>query len=218
MTNRTLAQLTLCLALALAGCNHPESDWSEVETPKQLHVDFVRLHYTATFAAGSAELAPGEADRLASFLETAQVRPDDRVFFEGAPNDALAGSRIGTLTREVTRRGIAATTLPPGTMPSDQMMVSVERYVVSPPDCPNWTSPIYGDHSNRMNSNFGCATASNLSLMVADPRDLVIGRDLGPDDAQPSGAAVDRYRTGTVKKLSATGGFSAGGASSGGGQ
>jgi len=216
MTNRTLTQLALCLALVLAGCNHPESDWSEIETPKQLHVDFVRLQHSAAFAPGSAELAPGEADKLASFLETAQVAANDRVFFAGPPNDALAGSRIGTLTREVTRRGIAATTLPPGAMPANQMVVSVERYVVTPPDCPNWTSPIYGDHSNRMNSNFGCATATNLSLMVADPRDLVIGRDLGPGDADPLGGAVMRYRTGQVKKLDSAGGFQATGTGGGG--
>ena len=216
MTNRTFVRLSFCLALALAGCNHPESDWSEVEAPKQLHVDFVRLHHTAAFTPGSAELAPGEAEKLASFLDTAQVTPEDHVYFEGGPDDHLAGSRIGTLTREISRHGLGAQTLPPGTLPADQMEVSVERYVVTPPDCPNWTSPSYGDHSNRLNSNFGCATATNLSLMVADPRDLVIGRDLGPGDAEPIGGAVLRYRAGNVKPLTGAGGFNATGQGGGG--
>jgi pilus assembly protein CpaD len=84
------------------------------------------------------------------------------------------------------------------------MMVFVERYVVTPPDCPNWTKPASGDWSNTMPSNFGCADATNFSLMVADPRDMVMGRALGPPQGAPALYAYERYRGGKVKDPSAT--------------
>ena len=37
-----------------------------------------------------------------------------------------------------------------------------------------------GDYTNTLPSNFGCATQTNLGLMVANPRDLVMGRVPGP--------------------------------------
>jgi len=83
--------------------------------------------------------------------------------------------------------------------------VVVERYVVTPPDCPNWTKPPYGDHSNTPASNFGCATATNLGLMVADPRDLVIGRSLGPPRGDPALYGYSRYRVGKPRKPDTTG-------------
>jgi type IV pilus biogenesis protein CpaD/CtpE len=38
--------------------------------------------------------------------------------------------------------------------------------------------------------------------MVADPRDLVIGRPLGPQDADAASLAIQRYREGKTSPLS----------------
>jgi pilus assembly protein CpaD len=78
----------------------------------------------------------------------------------------------------------------------------VERYVVTPPDCPNWTKSQNEDHENAQTSNFGCANLSNLGLMVADPRDLVIARQLGPASAAHASMAIQRYRNGQTSPLS----------------
>ncbi|HEX9489010.1 MAG TPA: CpaD family pilus assembly lipoprotein, partial [Stellaceae bacterium] len=76
---------------------------------------------------------------------------------------------------------------------------------VTPPDCPNWSKPASGDHSNTLPSNFGCADATNLGLMVADPRDLVLGRSLGPPRGDPALYGYSRYRTGKPRKPDTTG-------------
>lgn len=205
MTNRLLRHLCLCLGLVLAGCTPPISEWSDTEASKQIRVDYVRLQHDAAFTPGSADLAAGEADSLASFLDQAEVAGGDRVFFQPASDDTLAASRIGQLTRELLRRGISATTLPPAAGAADHMTVVVERYVVTPPDCPNWSKPPMGDHSNAMPSNFGCADATNLSLMIADPRDLLIGRPLGPPRGDPALYGYARYRNGKPAKPDTTG-------------
>jgi pilus assembly protein CpaD len=205
MTDRLFRHLCLCLGLALAGCTPPVSEWSEAQASKQIRVDYVRLQHDAAFAPGGAELAAGEADSLAAFLTDADVAAEDRVFFQPASGDKLAAARIGQLTRELTPRGIGATALPPSsTLAADHMAVVVERYVVTPPDCPNWSKEATGDHSNTLPSNFGCADATNLSYMIADPRDLVIGRSMGPGRGDPALSGYARYRNGKPAKPETT--------------
>jgi len=207
MTNRSLRHLCFCLGLALAGCTPPVSEWSDSEASKQIRVDYVRLQHDTAFVPGSADLAAGEADSLASFLDQAEVAGGDHVFFQPASDDKLVAARIGQLTRQLSRRGIGATTVPPdgsSTVAADHMTVVVERYVVTPPDCPNWSKPAMGDHSNGMPSNFGCADATNLSLMIADPRDLLVGRSLGPPRGDPALYGYARFRNGKPDKPDTT--------------
>jgi pilus assembly protein CpaD len=210
MTSPSPFRLCLALGLLLAGCTPETSEWTPAEAPKAPHVDYVRLQHDATFKSGSAELAGGEAASLTRFLREAQVGTEDHIYFEAASEDRLDVSRIGRLSKIVDQQGAGAQTLPPdaGVAPN-HIRVVVERYVVTPPPCPNWTSPAVGDHSNQPGSNFGCSDATNLSLMVADPRDLVIGRPLGPAQGDPAFAAVQRYRLGTVKDPSGQGAGSA---------
>jgi len=203
---RPLAFLCLGLGLALAACTPPASEWSEAEAPKDIHVDYVRLHHVAAFAPNSNKLSSAEAEKLTYFLDTAEVTPDDRIYFEPSAGDRLATSRIAQLAHSLNRRGLGATTLPAAASIAspDHMNIYVERYVVTPPDCPNWTKPATGDHSNTPSSNFGCADATNLGLMVADPRDLVVGRRLEPARGDAALAGVARYRTGNVQSLTPT--------------
>ena len=70
----------------------------------------------------------------------------------------------------------------------------VSRYVVVSPNCPDWSKKPGTDFENRRASNFGCATETNLGLMVANPRDLVVGRSPGPADAEHNAQSLVRYR------------------------
>jgi len=202
------ARLIICLALAcgaLAACDYP-GEWSAAEAPRQLRVDFQRLSHTAGFGASATQLAQTEQESLTAFLQAAQVTTDDPVYLEGAASDRLSGARISALARDLTRQGYSVATLPaaPDAVPKNALLVVVERYVVTPPDCPNWTKSSSDDHENAQSSNFGCADATNLGLMVADPRDLVISRQLGPAGAAQAGLAIQRYRAGQTTPLIGT--------------
>jgi pilus assembly protein CpaD len=201
MTNRMFVRLCIGLGLILGGCTPSILERTETESPKQLHVDYVRLRHVAAFMPGRPELAGGEAQKLATFLDSAAVGPQDHVYLESGSDDRLSTARVGRMVKEMDRKGIGAQTLPPGSVPADSMLVVVERYVVTPPNCPDWSGAPVGDHSNQPSSNFGCATATNLGLMVADPRDLVVGRDLGPEQGNAGLYAIERYRAGNSKPL-----------------
>ena len=198
------ARMILCLALiagALQACDSP-GEWSAAEAPRQLRVDFQRLTHTASFAPSATRLAQKEQESLSAFLQAAQVTTDDPVYLEAA-SDKMGASRVSAIARELTRRGYSVATLPaaPDAVPANAMLVVVERYVVTPPDCPNFTKSESDDHENAHSSNFGCANLSNLGLMVADPRDLVIARQLGPADAAAASLAIQRYRSGQTSPL-----------------
>src|SRR5580658_74618 len=205
MKNRLFSTLCLGFGLALAGCTPPTSEWSDVQAQKKLHIDFVRMEPPAAFAPGTAELAPGEVVELVSFLEQSQVDGDDHLYLQATVDDSLAAQRIASLTRQLSPRGIGASILPASAkdVPADHMLVVLERYVVTPPNCPDWTKPAYGaQHSNAMPSNWSCADTTNLGLMVADPRDLVVGRTLGPAEGNPATAGILRYRECKTKPIS----------------
>lgn len=78
------------------------------------------------------------------------------------------------------------------------------RLVALPPDCDAAALPpprddVGGWHNPDL--NLGCSSARNLATMVAQPRDLLVGRDPGPEDGQRGAAATRRYRLGQEKPL-----------------
>jgi pilus assembly protein CpaD len=193
----------LAIAAALSACQSPQAEWSNVEAPREMRIDYHRFTHAAAYPAGKNELAPGEARRLDAFLRSAEVTPTDPVYLEAPANDKAASARISALARDLTRKGYAVSTLPPArdAVAANSLLVVVERYTVTPPNCPNWTKSPSGNHENAGSSDFGCATLTNLGLMVADPRDLVIGRDVGPEPAEHAGLAIQRYREGKTAPL-----------------
>jgi len=78
------------------------------------------------------------------------------------------------------------------------------RLTAVPPDCDLAALPPLRDDVGAWHNpdlNLGCSTARNLGLMVARPRDLVVGRDPGPADGERGAAAMERYRKGNEKPL-----------------
>jgi pilus assembly protein CpaD len=213
MIPRILPGLTLSIGLALAACNPLTPPFKPGDSSyKQLKVDYVRLTHPAVFGPNAVKLSSDESQKLSAFLDNAQVSADDHVYIEQpASGDRLSAQRISQIAHQLAARGIGVRTLPDkGDIPADQLTVLVERYVVTPPSCPDWTKDPVADHDNEVYGNFGCANVTNLGLMVADPRDLVIGRQMGPEVGNPALAGIARYRDGKPKALISAGGYTTG--------
>ena len=187
----------LLSAWMLAGC---VTDYSKTEAPNNLRVNGAETRVDISFAPGSARLAPGEAARLDRLVATGIIRPADRVTIAAAGAPGLAGQRVATLSSALLGYGIVAETVPPGTVPANRAVIGIGRYAVQLPPCPNWSSPPQAEYTNAHESNWGCAAATNLGLMVAQPADLVSGRTLGPAEAPPAVIAVTRYYEDRVKQ------------------
>jgi pilus assembly protein CpaD len=181
---------------ALAGC---ATDYTKSEAPNNLRVYGADTRVNIAFAPGSARLAPGEAAHLDRLVATGIVRPADRVTIAVAGPAPLAEQRTAALSSALLAYGIVADRAPVEALPANHAILGIGRYSVSLPPCPNWSSPPTAQYTNTRNSNWGCARATNLGLMVASPADLVSGRTLAPADGMPAVTAVTRYLNDRVK-------------------
>jgi pilus assembly protein CpaD len=194
-------------ALLLGACQTPVEQLPPPEPVASLQVNHVRVQYAAAYAPGQTDLSSNEATRLEAFIDQAGLRSGDRVFIALPNGDPLAAARIGRMAGLLAQRNIGAETVaaPASGLAANHMLVMADRYVVTPPACPNWSDSPETPHDNTPNSNYGCATLSNLAEMVDNPRDLEMGRPLGPMNADPGLNAVERYRTDRVKPFLASG-------------
>lgn len=77
-----------------------------------------------------------------------------------------------------------------------EAIVDVDAGKVILPDCHDWTHNASVNSDNSINSNYGCANATNAALMIADPIDMVEGRSDSTPDLQSDVRAITRYHNG----------------------
>jgi len=208
---RALLLIPVAVAgFALAGCGTPTT--AANRGLESIHQPVVaRTDYAIDVDASQDGIAPAEDRRLSAWLDAMRIAYGDRITVDGGTD--MAHAAIASI---VGRYGLLLGDTPPvtaGTVPDGMIRVIVSRSTASVTGCPDWStiSRPYVDGST--DSNYGCATNSNLAAMVADPQDLVAGRH-GPatlstrasvralkayDDLVPTGLA------GTVAPI-ATGG------------
>lgn len=190
-------------ALAFAGCAPQTSQWSTVEAPKENKVSLVRFSHSVQFRGNEERMNSQEAARLAAFMRDQNVGYGDQILLIPAASPqaqrrqdavAMTFARAGLrVVRDIQIEGVA---LAPG-----EVRVVVGRYVVTPPTCPNWSKRPDEDFGNTPSSHIGCATATNLGLMVANPSDLVAGQQTSPADGALSAFRTESYRNGVYPPL-----------------
>ena len=140
----------------------------------------------------------GQAAQLALFVRNGGIGPSDRVEIAAAGSGPLARARVAAVSHTLLAYGIVATPRQLAGVPANRAVLLVGRYAVMLPPCPDWSKTSPGDFTNQTSSNFGCANAVNLGMMVANPADLANGRTLEAKNGEPAVKAVDRYLTDKV--------------------
>ena len=203
--------LLIALGSALAGCqtpgtpDHPGKGLAALNVPVVTSADYV---FDA--AAPGGALAPGEGERLNGWFQGLGLGYGDSVYVDGSMPSArnqvaMIAGRYGMLVSP----GAPVTA---GMVPAGSVRVVVARRRASVPGCPNWSQPSQPDWDNKTMSNFGCSVNANLAAQVANPEDLVRGRNASVTDAVTAVRAVDMYRRqvptgqGGLKETSSKGG------------
>jgi pilus assembly protein CpaD len=184
----------LLLASALAGCSHttqdlPDAGYAAVNVPV-----VSQATYVFDAAAPSGSLGPAEEARLDGWFNSLDLRYGDAIYVDGGYEAARAEvARIAGNYGMLVSAGAPVTA---GAVAPGSVRVVVTRAVASVPNCPDWSSrPSQPNYNNRSLPNYGCAVNSNLAAMVANPEDLVHGREgSGVGDAVTASKAVGAYR------------------------
>lgn len=196
----------------VSGCTEVRYDaLDEVPDTKEPVVKLVQYAHDIHFATGAVQLSATERTDLDAFLGNMDIGYGDRIYVAAGPGaqDNAVGARLSDQRRTavvdvVARHGIKPIAvhgdLGHETPPEGTVKVLVRRHVVTLPGCPDWTGGP-GTYTNTPSRNWGCATANNLGQMVADPRDLAVGRDPDMADGEYLATSVDRYRKGKTKPL-----------------
>ena len=187
--------LLIALGSVLAGCqttgqpDKPAMGASPVNVPVVSSTDYV---FDAAAPGGS--LAPGESDRLNGWFQGLGLGYGDTIYVDGS-NVSGARSEVATVAGRYGMLVTAGAPVTAGAVHPGSVRVIVARRRAFVPGCPNWSRPSQPDWNNQTTSNYGCAVNSNLSAMIANPEDLVHGRDSGAMDTLAATKAVEMYRS-----------------------
>lgn len=184
------------LSFALAACGSMGSNTSMYSAHQPV---VERTNYAIDVAADGGDISIEEQRRMAEWFDGLRLGYGDRVavdFGEGYAN----GATKKTVAKIAADHGILVSEAAPvtaGRIAPGAVRVVVTRSSASVPSCPDWSTETDGNFNSSNHSNHGCATNSNLAAMVADPEDLVRGRENTKLNANSGTKAVDAYRAKT---------------------
>ncbi|HET9398287.1 MAG TPA: CpaD family pilus assembly protein [Sphingomicrobium sp.] len=166
-------------AAALSACQHVPQDLPD-RGLEAVNVPVVhRSDYALDVAAPDGSLSSSERARLDAWFRSLQLGYGDSIYVDGAYSEAARSD----VARVAGQYGMLISTGSPvtqGSIPPGSVRVVVSRTRAEVPDCPNWSVPAQPNYNNRTMSNFGCGVNSNIAAMVANPEDLIHGREGDP--------------------------------------
>jgi pilus assembly protein CpaD len=202
MSRLTRIAAVSALGLAMAGCSAGQprtltaaSNYSvySVHQPVVEHTNYV-----LDLRVDGDRVSEAELNRLGAWLHSIDARYGDRITIDQPRGYASAGAR-GDVGRVASDFGLLladeSAPVTQGEIVSGTIRIVASRANARVDGCPSYTNPGI-DSPVRTDSNYGCATNANLASMIADPDDLVRGREgTGSESAQVAGRAVGSYRT-----------------------
>jgi pilus assembly protein CpaD len=185
--------ILIALASSLAACNTPDmpdKGVAAVNVPVVTSADYV---FDASAPDGA--LAPGEADRLNGWFQGLGIGYGDSIYVDGAYADAARG-QVAAIAGQYGMKVSEGAPVTPSVVQPSTVRVVVSRRRAEVPYCPNWSVPSAPNYDNRNMSNFGCGVNSNIAAMIANPEDLLHGREGdGTSNVNAAARAVQFYRS-----------------------
>ena len=184
--------ILIALATSLAACNTPDMADKGVSS---VNVPVVTsANYVFDAPAPDGALAPGESDRLNGWFEGLGLGYGDTIYVDGAYADAARG-QVSAIAGQYGMMVTAGAPVTPGVVQPGTVRVVVSRRRAEVPNCPNWSVPSQPNFNNRSMSNFGCGVNSNIAAMIANPEDLIHGREAIGSDVNAASRAIQFYRS-----------------------
>ena len=194
---RSKFALLLIATAASAGCSyHPQAGDLKDRGLEAVNVPVVtRADYVFDAAAPGGSLGPSEKSRLDAWFRGLDLSYGDSIYVDAVYADAARYdvAQVAGNYGMMVQPGAPVTA---GAVPQGMVRVIVSRTRAEVPNCPNWSTPSQPNYNNRTMSNFGCGVNSDLAAMVANPEDLIHGREsTGLGSTTAGTKAVILYRS-----------------------
>lgn len=180
----------------LSACANPNT-FETVRAPVEPVVSQSQTSVGIAFDYDSATLDVNARQQIDDFVMKFDVGYHDEVMIDlqqGA--NALTRERVERVEAYLKHLGLNPNIqIVAQNIGLQKIKVRLNQYSIAVPNCPDWSDSPSNTFNNQVHANFGCATASNLALMVGNPRDLVRGQDLSPADGTVLSNALTNYRT-----------------------
>ena len=185
--------ILIALGSAVAACTTPHDLPDQGVVAVNIPV-VTSADYVFDAAAPGGALAPGEADRLNGWFQGLAIGYGDTIYVDGGYAPA-AREQVAHIAGNYGMPIEAGAPVTAGAVQPGSVRVVVSRRRAEVPGCPNWNTPAQPNWQNQMMSNYGCGVNSDLAAQVANPTDLLYGREgSAVTDAQTGSKAVQFYR------------------------
>lgn len=198
-TIKTLAMM-MAIGLMLSGCNQAhKADWQPRFEPPTPQVELAEKYYYVSFPKGHEQAFLSETEDLLRDLQ--DIRPEQITKIELQAPKSLARQRVEHVKRIIRAAGLDTAPIEVSEGKNslhDEAILLIHEWDAVVADCPDWSKPHGTDYQNSLSANFGCASATNLAMMVDNPHDLEQGRAPGANRAHQGVMSVDRFRAGEI--------------------
>jgi pilus assembly protein CpaD len=171
----TATALTLSLMLTACGDERPQNRGLD-----SVHQPVVqRTDYIFDLATSGNRLAPGEITRLRGWFDSLHLRYGDKVAVDAGDGVGVTAA-ANEIASVAAARGLAIESHAPitqGAVAPGSIRVVMSRTTASVPGCPEFRESALAKFNSTTAPNFGCAVNSSLAAMIANPEDLVQGRN-----------------------------------------
>lgn len=201
--NRALSSIAAVLALAtVAGCASPQGAGPAPLTPTsryslQVEPGMDRI----ALAVHEAGLSVNQQAAIAALVDRFHAESAETIRVD-APSggDAVATAAAWRIKAAIQARGVPAEAVQIASYdapdPRAPVVTGFPTYRAVVENCGLRWGNLTANYSNRSNSNFGCATTSNMAAQIANPRDIVAPRTMTLGDSHRSIVVFDNYRKG----------------------
>lgn len=186
--------ILIALASTVAACNTPQQPGVNTGVASVNVPVVTSANYVFDASAPDGALAPGEADRLNGWFQGLGIGYGDTIYVDGAYADAARG-QVQAIAGQYGMMVSAGAPVTPGAVRAGSVRVVVSRRRAGVPNCPNWSTASQPDFANSTMANFGCAVNTNVAAMIANPEDLIHGREATGVDINAADRAIQFYRS-----------------------
>lgn len=209
---KAILPLALTIAAALSGCASPtpglDRNAARPLTPTTQYAFQVdRTPLDLALAVHVEGLSPKQQLALTDFVNRYGDNGGGELLVKAPVNssgDPAMGRRTADLAISfIEHLGVSAERVRLGAYdaahtPNAPVIASFERFEAKATDCAHQWDNLVATKNNDASKHFGCVVTSNMAVLVANPRDLVIPANVDPSDNSRRQVVLGKYRQGQV--------------------